>query len=264
VKEQNAGDAPVARLASVSFQYDGRAVLEQLDFTLQKGDFVGIVGPNGSGKSTLLKLMLGLLVPQQGTIELFGQPLARFRDWWKIGYVAQQAAHDKGGFPATVREVVVSGLTGKIGLFRRVTKEHRRNVEEVIERVGLADKIDARLATLSGGQRQRVFIARALVAEPELLLFDEPTVGVDQESIEQLYRLLRSLKEESELTMLIVSHDVGVISQWVNKVACLQRRFHFLGSPDEFARQHEQVLQPMYGQSLRLLPHYHEAMRQQG
>ncbi|UFJ40564.1 metal ABC transporter ATP-binding protein [Brevibacillus humidisoli] len=254
---QKAGGEPVVRLSSVSFQYDGKTVLDQIDFTLHKGDFVGIVGPNGSGKSTLLKLILGLLAPQQGAVELFGQSLSRFRDWYKIGYVAQQAAHGTGGFPATVREVVMSGLTGKVGMFRRLTKEHRRQAEEVINRVGLGDKIDARIGSLSGGQRQRVFIARALVSEPELLILDEPTVGVDQESIEQFYQLLRSLKEESGLTMMIVSHDIGVMTQWVNKVACLQRQLHFHGSSDEFAHKQEQVLQRMYGESIRLLTHHH-------
>ncbi|MBO8164898.1 MAG: metal ABC transporter ATP-binding protein [Brevibacillus sp.] len=257
MSESKAGGEPIVRLSSVTFQYDGKSVLEQIDFTLHKGDFCGIVGPNGSGKSTLLKLILGLLVPKQGTVELFGKPLSKFREWSKIGYVAQQAAHGTGGFPATVREVVLSGLTGKVGLFRWFTKEHKRHAEEVITRVGLGEKIDAHIGTLSGGQRQRVFIARALVAQPELLILDEPTVGVDQESIEQFYRLLRTLKDESGLTMMIVSHDVGVMSQWVNKVACLQQRLHFHGSSDEFARAEEQILKRMYGDSIRLLTHHH-------
>ncbi|MCK9906097.1 ATP-binding cassette domain-containing protein, partial [Frankia sp. Cpl3] len=141
-----------------------------------------------------MKLILGLLSPTQGQVELFGQPLPKFRDWTKIGYVAQQVAHGAGGFPATVREVVTSGLVGKVGLFRRYQAKHREKVIEVVERVGLTEKLDERIGSLSGGQLQRVFIARALVADPELLILDEPTVGVDQESIGQFYELLRSLK----------------------------------------------------------------------
>lgn len=242
MSEQQTNGTPVVRFSSVSFQYDGRPVLEQLDFTLNKGEFVGIIGPNGAGKSTLLKLLLGLLAPQQGTIELFGQPLARFRDWSKVGYVSQQAAHGAAGFPATVREVVLSGLVGKVGLFRRLGKEQRRKAEEVIRRVGLGEQIDKRLGSLSGGQRQRVFIARALVAEPELVLLDEPTVGVDQESIEQLYQLLQSLKEEQGLTMMIVSHDVEVMSQWVDKVAYLQRKLYVSPRDGAAARGKGQML----------------------
>ncbi len=249
---------PIVRLTDVSFRYDdGKTVLEHIDFALEKGDFVGIVGPNGSGKSTLMKLILGLLEPTEGQVELFGQPIRKFRDWTRIGYVAQQVAHGVGGFPATVREVVASGLVGKVGLFRRLKPADHERVRQVIERVGLTAKTDERIGNLSGGQLQRVFIARALVAEPELLILDEPTVGVDQESIEQFYELLRSLKEESALTMMIVSHDVGVMTEWVNKVACLQRRLHFHGSAREFAHNQETIMRAMYGESIRLLAHNH-------
>ncbi len=248
----------IVRLSSVSFQYEnGKKVLEDINLTLEKGDFLGIVGPNGSGKSTLMKLILGLLEPTDGQIELFGQPVGKFRDWAKIGYVAQQVAHGTGGFPATVAEVVASGLVGRVGLFRRLNAAHHRKVQDVIKRVGLLPKLHERIGSLSGGQLQRVFIARALVAEPELLILDEPTVGVDQESIEQFYELVRSLKEDNNMTMMIVSHDVSVMIQWVNKVACLQRRLHFHGPTDDFEHNQEKIFQSMYGDSVRLLAHNH-------
>jgi zinc transport system ATP-binding protein len=253
----NHADETVVKLSSVSFQYDEKQVLDNINFSLHRGDFVGIVGPNGSGKSTLMKLILGLLPPAAGKIELFGTPLAKFRDWTKVGYVAQQAAHGAGGFPATVREVVSSGLVVKVGLFRRMQKKHHEKVRDVVERVGLSEKLDQRIGSLSGGQLQRVFIARALVADPELLILDEPTVGVDQESIEQFYELLRSLKQEKQMTMMIVSHDVGVMTQWVNKVACLQRSLHFHGTADEFAHNRDKILQSMYGQGIHVLAHHH-------
>ncbi|QRG67824.1 metal ABC transporter ATP-binding protein [Brevibacillus choshinensis] len=255
--ERTTQGEPVVKLTEVSFQYEEKVVLDQVAFTLERGDFVGIVGPNGSGKSTLMKLILGLLSPTKGTVELFGQPLGKFRDWSRIGYVAQQVAHGAGGFPATVREVVASGLVAKVGLFRRLTPRHHEKVRDAVERVGLTEKLDQRIGSLSGGQLQRVFIARALVADPELLILDEPTVGVDQESIEQFYSLLRSLKEESGLTMMIVSHDVGVMTQWVNKVACVQKNIHFHGTAHEFAHNQELILQQMYGDSVKLLSHHH-------
>ncbi|MGD8192516.1 metal ABC transporter ATP-binding protein [Brevibacillus ginsengisoli] len=248
----------IIRLSSLSFQYEnGKKVLEDISFSLYEGDFLGIVGPNGSGKSTLMKLILGLLSPTEGSIELFGQPTQKFRDWVKIGYVAQQVAHGAGGFPATVEEVVASGLVGKVGLFRRLKHSHYHKVRDVVERVGLLPKLHERIGNLSGGQLQRVFIARALVSDPELLILDEPTVGVDQESIEQFYSLLRSLKEDNRMTMLIISHDVSVMTQWVNKVACLQRRIHFHGSTDEFEHNQDKIFQSMYGESVRLLAHNH-------
>jgi zinc transport system ATP-binding protein len=247
----------VVKLTSVAFQYEDKVVLDDVNFSLERGDFVGIVGPNGSGKSTLMKLILGLLDPTKGTVELFGQPLSKFREWNRIGYVAQQVAHGAGGFPATVQEVVSSGLVGKVGLFRRLTSRHQVQVKEAIERVGLTEKLNQRIGSLSGGQLQRVFIARALVAEPELLILDEPTVGVDQESIEQFYGLLRSLKEDNGMTMMIVSHDVGVMTQWVNKVACVQKKIHFHGTAHDFEHNHEKIVQQMYGDSMKLLSHHH-------
>jgi len=251
-------DKTIVNLSSVSFQYvDGKTVLEDINFGLEKGDFLGIVGPNGSGKSTLMRIILGLLSPTRGTVELFGQPLAKFRDWPKIGYVSQQVAHGVGGFPATIKEVVTSGLVGKVGLFRRITKAHESKVLEVIERVGLAHKMNDRISNLSGGQLQRVFIARALVADPQLLILDEPTVGVDQESIEQFYNLLQDLKEEQGMTMVIVSHDVSVMTRWVNKVACLHKTLHFHGTPHDFAHNEEKIMQSMYGNAVRLLAHNH-------
>ena len=255
--ERTTQGTPVVKLTGVSFQYEDKVVLDEVGFTLERGDFVGIVGPNGSGKSTLMKLILGLLSPTKGTVELFGQPLPKFREWNRIGYVAQQVAHGAGGFPATVREVVASGLVGKVGLFRRLTARHHESVKNAVERVGLSAKLDQRIGSLSGGQLQRVFIARALVAEPELLILDEPTVGVDQESIEQFYGLLRSLKEENGLTMMIVSHDVGVMTQWVNKVACVQKKIHFHGTAHDFEHNQEKILESMYGGSMKLLSHHH-------
>ncbi|MGO0058550.1 metal ABC transporter ATP-binding protein [Brevibacillus fluminis] len=258
MKDANGTKDAIVQLSNVTFQYDdGKTVLDHVNFVLQKGDFLGLVGPNGSGKSTLLKLILGLLPATHGQIDLFGTPINKFREWSKIGYVAQQVAHGAGGFPATVREVIASGLVGKVGLFRRITRQHQALVTQAAERVGLGDKLDKRIGILSGGQLQRVFIARALVAEPQFLILDEPTVGVDQESIDQFYELLRSLKEESELTMMIVSHDVGVMTQWVNKVACLQKGLHFHGTAHEFVHNQEKIMQQMYGSNVHLLAHNH-------
>ncbi len=160
----------LAKLTNITFYYGKRSVLSDVSLTINKGDFLGLVGPNGSGKSTLVKLLLGLLRTTEGTVELFGQPMNRFNQWDKIGYVSQKANSFSSGFPATVYEVVSMGLYGKIGLFRFLRKRHKEQIYEAIRQVGMEDYVNENIGELSGGQQQRVFIARALVSNPELLI----------------------------------------------------------------------------------------------
>ncbi len=156
----NAGK-PVVDVQNVSFSYGDRLVLEDVNLTVERGAFVGLVGPNGGGKSTLIKLILGLLKPDRGEIRLFGQPLERFRAWTKIGYVSQKANSFNSGFPATVFEVVAMGLFGKMGLFKWMGKREKEKVYQTLEWVGMAEYARQPIGKLSGGQQQRVFIARA-------------------------------------------------------------------------------------------------------
>jgi len=156
-------EEPIIRINGLTYSYEKENVLEDINLTIPKGSFIGIVGPNGSGKSTLLKLVLGLLKSQNGEIKLFGQDITRFKDRQMIGFVSQKANSFNTGFPATVYEVVKSGLTKKIGLFHRINDEQQKKVYDAIESVGLTPYIKRNIGGLSGGQQQRVFIARALV-----------------------------------------------------------------------------------------------------
>jgi len=227
---------PVVEAERVSFAYDEEPVLEGVTFKLFPGDFCALIGPNGSGKSTLLKILVGLLRPREGRVRLFGKEISAFREWHRVGYVPQKvtALVDRV-VPLTVAETVALGLAARRGLAAR---ERRRLILRALERVGLSGMEGRLLRELSGGQQQRVFLARALAGEPELLLLDEPTTGVDFASQERFYALLGDLNREG-LTILIVTHDIGVVDRHVKQVACLNRRLVFHGDHAEFCRHPE-------------------------
>ena len=191
----------VVKINNVSFRYDQKNVLQDVNAHIKRGSFTGLIGPNGGGKTTLIKLILGLMKPDEGTIELLGQPIHTFEQWNRIGYVSQKSNTFNKGLPATVFEVVSMGLTAKIGYFKFFTKKHREKVRETIRNVGLEQYMHENIGNLSGGQQQRVFIARALVSDPELLILDEPTVGVDVKSVQHFYELLHYLNQENHITL---------------------------------------------------------------
>lgn len=248
---------PIIKISDVNYRYEKENVLEDIQLSIDKGAFLAIVGPNGSGKSTLLKLLLGLLKPQSGKIELFGKDSGKFREWHKIGFVSQKANSFNTGFPATVKEVVTSGLTKKIGLFRFIKKEHEKKVEEAIAAVDLLPFKNRNIGELSGGQQQRVFIARALVSSPEVLILDEPTVGVDAKNVQSFYDMLDYLNKELCITLLLVTHDIGAISDKVTHVACMNKQLHFHGPTAEFESLDLNDMSKVYGHDVHILTHDH-------
>jgi len=245
---------PFVELEDVAFNRGEVRVLEGINLTVAPGDFLGIIGPNGSGKTTLLRIMLGLLPPEQGRVLLFGHAPAAFRQWGRVGYVPQKATLDPG-LPATVREVVATGLVPALGLFGRVGAAERARIAEVLGQVGMAAHGGARIGALSTGQQQRVLIARALVSNPELLILDEPTGGVDPEAQTSFYAVLRHLNRERDVTLILVSHDIGVVAREVTKLACLNRRLIFHGPPGDFLS--DAALTALYGPSVRVVSHQH-------
>ncbi|MET3699258.1 zinc transport system ATP-binding protein [Bacillus oleivorans] len=244
-------------IKNLSYRYDDLPVLEHINLEVPQGSFLGLVGPNGSGKSTLLKLILGLLKPQQGSIQLFGTDSKSFTQYEKIGYVSQKANSFNSGFPATVLEVVLSGLTKKIGLFKFPSKQDKQKAIEAIQAVEMDNFLYRNIGELSGGQQQRVFIARALASEPELLILDEPTVGVDTKRVDGFYDLLEKLNRDKRITMILVSHDVGTITSKVSHVACLNKHLHFHGLVKEFENLEQTALSGLYGHDIHLLTHQH-------
>ncbi|MBW2645027.1 MAG: metal ABC transporter ATP-binding protein [Deltaproteobacteria bacterium] len=227
-------DSVQVRVEKVDFSYEATHVLIEVDLTITQGDFLAIIGPNGSGKSTLLKVILGLLPVQQGNVIIFGQDLAHFSQWSKIGYVPQKAAHSGVFFPASVEEVVAMGLLSKKKFPKILRHRDKESVEKALERVNMNDFRRRRIGELSGGQQQRIFIARAIVNEPEILFLDEPTAGVDAETQQRFYEMLDMLNKDHDITIVMVTHDVGIVTKHVNKVACLNQRLVFHGTHDEF------------------------------
>lgn len=242
----HAGAAPAIVFEHVWFAYDAPVVLEDVTFSISRGDFVSIVGPNGGGKTTLLRLALGLIAPLRGTIAVLGAAPAEARRF--VGYVPQHQAFDPQ-FPVTVLEVTLMGRLAParpLGPYGRREKELAR---EALDKVGLLDARDRPFATLSGGQRQRVLIARALASAPELLLMDEPTANVDSPALGELYDLLNVLNRT--MTVVLVSHDLGFVSRLVRRVVCVNRTV----TTHPVSELSGAELERLYGTSVQMVRH---------
>jgi zinc transport system ATP-binding protein len=210
------------RFERVSFSYGhSPPVLTDVDLEVSRGEFVAIAGPNGGGKTTLVRLAVGLEEPASGRIELLAQP---------VGYLAQRAQAGIDA-PLTVRELVTTGRASRARLLGPLSESDRAVVHDAIERVGLGSHADRRLATLSGGTQQRAFIAKALAAEPELLVLDEPTTGVDVESQDTIAALLQRLRSELDVTILYVSHEFGAVERFVERIVLVRGGIEFDGPP---------------------------------
>ena len=235
-------DQPLVCLHDINFGYGDEPVLEDIDLHIEKGEYLGLLGPNGSGKSTLLKIILGLLGPQKGKVELFGQPLKQFGDWHKIGYIPQKATQIDTKFPITVKEVV--GLT----------TPNQDQITKSLERVGMEEFSNSLIHELSGGQQQRVFIAKALAGDPQLLLLDEPTVGIDSNSQKEFYSLLSNL-HQSGMTIVLVSHDTEDIIREVSRIVCVNKKLVCHVTPREFVAGN--YYDKLYGDDRKTIIHHH-------
>lgn len=218
----------VIELRKLCFAYGkGPAVLDNLDFKVPEGEFLGLIGPNGGGKTTLLKLILGLLEPVSGDIFVLGRKASSLgMDRRLLGYVPQDTSVQKA-FPATVMDVALMGTYASLGFFKRPGKAEHAAAREAIKRVGLEGLEERPAGNLSGGQQQRLSIARALVAQPRLLLLDEPTSGLDTGGQAQLFALLDDLRQHYKLTVVMVSHDVTALAHYAGQLACLNRTLHW-------------------------------------
>ena len=209
---------------NVSFAYENAPVLHDVSLDVEEGEFLGLVGPNGSGKTTLLKLMLGLQSADSGSVRLFGTPAHEFTDGTRLGYVSQQSTRADSTMPVTVREVVRMGRYAHAGV-RPLNEEDRRAVDVALDRVGVDDLAKTRINRLSGGQKQRTYIARALASEADLLALDEPTVGVDADSVDRFYDLLGTLHNDG-ITIVLIEHDIGLLAEHATMMACLDRELY--------------------------------------
>ncbi len=215
---------PAIEVKDLWFSYDRTSVLENVTFTLEQGDFLGIIGPNGGGKTTLLKLLLGILKPGRGRIRVLGEAPHDARR--RVGYVPQHTDVNIT-FPVSVLDITLMGRLSRAHIGRWYSRKDRLKAGEVLERVGMWGHRKRPVGKLSGGQRQRVFIARALATEPEILFLDEPTSSVDPEFETDLYEFLRELNRK--VTIAVITHDIGAISRNVKSVACVNRELIFHG-----------------------------------
>ena len=218
----------------MSFDYDAVPALRDVSLSLAPSEFVALVGPNGSGKSTLLRLLLGLLRPRQGRVEMFGGPPTALRDRSRLGYVPQRS-HLAPELPATVREVVAGGRLSTGRWWRRTGPADRAAVDHALTAVALTDLAGRAITELSGGQQQRALIARALVSDPELLILDEPIAGVDAESQRLFRNSLVHLVAEHRTAILLVSHELGAVADDLDRVIVLKRKVLFDGAPADLA-----------------------------
>ena len=215
------GAEAVVQVRDCAFGYSAPGLLRAVSFQVRAGAFVSITGCNGAGKTTLLRLLLGELTPQAGEIKVFGLPVRKVRDWARVGYLPQMAART-ASFPATASEIVSTGIYGGPLWPRFSGKERKAKVSAALEAVGMETSAGTLIGNLSCGQLQRVLIARALVGDPELLLLDEPTAGVDTQAADSLYRLLGAFCRERGVAVMMVTHDVAGASKYVDQCFCLR------------------------------------------
>lgn len=239
----------VVELDHVSFAYSDNVVLDNISFSINEGDLLGIIGPNGAGKTTLFSCMLGLVSGYSGSIRIFGKDVRKDGGILKsIGYIPQRKAIDPN-FPATAAEIVSLGITsGEIS---------RAKIANALEVVGLGAQKDRRIGELSGGQQQRVLIAKAIINDPKLLILDEPATGIDAETQDRFYALLKKLNQEKRITIIWASHDLDAVNRLASSVACINRSMFFHGKTHDFF-ENPDLLKAYSESSMQAHMHLHE------
>lgn len=229
----------IIAVENLSVRMHSSTVLSEVSFKVKAGEYIGVVGPNGSGKSTLIRALLGLNDIDRGSIEIMGEPLAQFSAWQKIGYLPQATVVANKSFPASVGEVVATGLLGCKSFPRRLKKPDRERVRSILEALGIGNLYQEQIGKLSGGQSQRVFLARAMVSDPEILILDEPTAALDPVTRANFYEIIAALNKDQHKTVLLITHDSATIGRYAAKLLYLDRRLIFFGNFKEFCRSRE-------------------------
>ena len=244
---------PIIRLDDLTFRYNGLDVISNITFAVEKGIYLGIVGPNGSGKSTLIKNILGILKPAQGRVDLFGKPLGHFRQWEKIGYLPQRLGALNTHFPGTVEEIVQMGLPKKDAITLRRT----------LKMMAISHLASRLIGELSYGEQQRTMLARALIRRPELLILDEPTTALHPETREIFYSLTQGMSRTDGTTVILVTHDIGVIGQYAQNLLYLDKKVVFSGTFKDFCSSEDMT--GFFGPaSQHLICHQHDQIRSSG
>lgn len=248
---------PIFDVKNLNFRVGDQEILKDISFQIFNGEYVAIIGPNGGGKTTLVRMLLGLSKPTSAEIRIYGKKLSRFKEWSKIGYVPQRASHVDANFPATVEDIVEMGRVSKRALFSPLSKKDKAIVHDAMLTMDVVDLKDKMIGTLSGGQRQRVMIARALASKPEILILDEPNTGVDMVSQKRFYTLLSKLNKEENITIVFITHDVGVIADDIGRLFTINQKATICNNPKEALSCEE--MSELYGIEAHLIHnHKHE------
>ena len=224
----------IIKIKNVSIRYGQTEAIQNVSLVIESGDFIGLAGPNGAGKTTLVRAILGLAPIFQGHIELFGKMSDRFSDWKKIGYLPQKSAAINILFPATVNEVVMLGLLAQKKWPKKIFKNDQLRINETLLELGISNLKKRMFSELSGGQQQKVLLARALVAKPEVLIFDEPSTALDPESRDSFFQLLQKLNKENGIAIVLITHDTGYIGRYANKLLYIDKHLIYFGKFSEF------------------------------
>nr|BAU79841.1 putative manganese transporter ATP-binding protein MntA [uncultured Aquificaceae bacterium] len=236
------------KIENLYVEINGNLILEDVSLEIKKGEIVAVVGPNGGGKTTLVKVILGFIKPTKGMVLIEGKEPKDYIKSGKVGYLPQMSNYERD-FPVSVFDVVMFGLIN----FKISKKEKESKVIEYLKFVGMEKYKDYPFGKLSGGQQQRVMIARAIISQPELLILDEPSTGVDVVAQENFYEFIKKLNREKGITVVMVTHDIGAIGSFVNKVVGLNRRLHYLGDFKDFLQK--EAIDKLYGSEIKVLIH---------
>lgn len=229
-------------IKNLSINLGGIDVLENINFSLEKGEIVALVGPNGAGKSTLIKAVLGI-VPYKGEIKILGRVNKR-KSLYKVGYVPQYFSFDLE-FPLTVKEFL--SFNPKL--------QDKREIDKALKEVEMFEHKDNKLAKLSGGQKQRILIAQAILSDPELLFLDEPTTGIDASGKKGFYEIIEHLNKVHGTTIVMSSHELSMVYKYADKVICLKQKMYCSGDPNKTITK--DILAKLYGKDSELKPHSH-------
>jgi zinc transport system ATP-binding protein len=229
----------IIEVKNLSVHYWQTEVLKDVSFVMEKGDFIGIAGPNGGGKTTIIKAILGLIPFSNGEIKILGNSIKRFDDWGKIGYLPQKSSTINALFPATVDEIVTLGLLSQKKLPKKITKDDQSKINQTLNELDIIDIKEKMLTELSGGQQQKVLLARALVSNPEILIFDEPSTALDPNSRESFFSLVQKLNKENGIAIILITHDTGYIGSYANKLMYLDHELKYFGEISGFCLSNE-------------------------
>jgi len=248
---------PIFDVKNLNFSVGDQNILSNISLEIYTQEYIAIIGPNGGGKTTLIRILLGLDKPTSGEVKIFGKSVKEFKEWHKIGYVPQRATLVDASFPGTVQDVVNMGRTSQRGLFSSMSTIDKDSVADAMHKMDVYELKGKMVGTLSGGQRQRVMIARALASKPEILILDEPNTGVDMASQKRFYALLKQLNTEEKITIVFITHDIGVIADDIARLFTINEKAIICNNPKEAISCEE--MSELYGIEAHLLHnHKHE------